>query len=180
MVFVAGLGAKFNLGDRSGRIIFERDAGLGLRVVDPERMIEYPSAAHVRAAGQVERHARAEELRILYVAMTRAREKLMLVGSTDDLCRKVGIASDGGLSSLQIVSASRPLDWIIPALKVAPPGRVQWPGGPDVDLPLIEVHEHPAEQIVRWRIQAPRRGGRKEARRGSGIGRRSAARGAQD
>jgi ATP-dependent helicase/nuclease subunit A len=81
VVFVAGLGTKFNLGDRRGRIIFERKAKIGLRVVDTQRMIEYPSAAHSLVADESERTTREEELRILYTAMTRARDLLVLVGS---------------------------------------------------------------------------------------------------
>ncbi|MGB2987222.1 MAG: UvrD-helicase domain-containing protein, partial [Phycisphaerae bacterium] len=87
VVFVAGLGTKFNLGDRGGRMIFERSAKIGLRVVDTERMVEYPSAAHWQVASEIERTTREEELRILYVAMTRARDKLVLVGSQRNIQR---------------------------------------------------------------------------------------------
>ena len=89
VVFLAGMGTGFNLGDRSGRTIFERQAKLGLRVVDTTRMIEYPSAAHAAVVNEVERQTRAEELRILYVAMTRACERLVMIGTCKHATAKV-------------------------------------------------------------------------------------------
>ena len=71
VVFVAGLGTQFNLGDRAGRMIFGRRAKIGLRVVETERMIEYPSAVHQLVASEIERST-PTKTRILYVAMTRA------------------------------------------------------------------------------------------------------------
>ena len=156
VVCVAGLGTRFNLGDRMGRMIFERNAKIGLRAVDTERMIEYPTAAHAQVAGEVEKHTRDEELRILYVAMTRAREKLVLVGSlrqaegANDSLRATGGAHPP--SRLSIATAMTPLDWLIPALSAAPPGMVRGPGDTTVDNPLVEVHVHDSAEIAGWSV----------------------------
>ena len=119
VVFVAGLGTKFNLGDRSGSMIFERRARIGLRVIDTEQMIEYPSAVHHLVAFEIESATREEELRILYVAMTRARDKLVLLGSRRDVqkCREMTrTGPPGPPSRLEITTAVTPLDWLIPAV----------------------------------------------------------------
>jgi len=81
VVFVADLGAAINLADVHRPIVMHRDAGIGMKVVDAERNITYPSLAYQEAGEAVLRDTLAEELRILYVAMTRAREHLVLVGS---------------------------------------------------------------------------------------------------
>ena len=52
--------------------------GVGPRGLDRERMVEYPTLARKAVARKLEREMMAEELRLLYVAMTRAKEKLIL------------------------------------------------------------------------------------------------------
>ncbi len=160
-VVVAGLGTKFNLRDRTGRMIFEREAGIGLRVVDPERFIEYPSAAHVLAAVEIDRATRQEEMRILYVALTRARDRLMLVGSVDHPDRVGQSPTErlGELSDLTFSTARTPLDWLLPILVHAPSGVVE---GLDCEIPrfsdrateqhapLFRVALHDEAEMSQW------------------------------
>jgi ATP-dependent helicase/nuclease subunit A len=178
IVFVAGLGTQFNLGDRKGRMIFERGAKIGLRVVETERMIEYPSAVHQLAASEIERSTRDEELRILYVAMTRARDRLILVGSINRLDRFQASQAAGAIARpptrLSVATARTPLDWLLPALVGAPPGAVSGFRGDEVDppvsplakggcgggsplgiggnRPLVAVALHGPDEMLRWRI----------------------------
>jgi ATP-dependent helicase/nuclease subunit A len=165
VVFVAGLGNMFNLGDRSGRMIFERTAKIGLRVVDTERMIEYPSAVHALVASEVERTAREEEMRILYVAMTRARDKLVLIGSRPGIQPyDAGETRDsnggetrsettcGAPSTLSVATARTPLDWLIPALAGAPPGVVRGMGARGSVNPIFDVHVHTADEMSGWSV----------------------------
>lgn len=81
MVVVAGLGRRFNLRDRQGDVLAHREAGIGARAVDLDRRVKWPTLRHAAVAERLEADARAEELRVLYVALTRARERLALVGS---------------------------------------------------------------------------------------------------
>ncbi len=163
VVFVAGLGTRFNLGDRGGRMIFERFAKIGLRVVDTERMIEYPSAAHQLAASEIEQRTREEELRILYVAMTRARDKLVLVGSlqgVDGLRDQTRLAQPAGApSQLSVATAATPLDWLIPVLLCPQAGAVRFPSRDAGGRPTVDVHLHEADEIAGWRV-----GGRSDDR----------------
>ena len=155
IVFIAGLGTRFNLGDRSGRMIFDRASKIGLRVVDSERMVEYASAAHGLVASEVERTAREEELRILYVAMTRAQERLVLVGSERGIEGYRGglpIADKGcTLSRLSVATAMTPLDWLIPVLLSAPPGVVRGLDSAQANRPLFDVHLHDTAEMAAWR-----------------------------
>ena len=154
VVFVAGLGSAFNLGDRSGRMIFEREAGLGLRGVDPERMSEYPTATHRLVVQEVERTAREEELRVLYVALTRARGRLILVASTARPERFDAAPSQPAPPTLlELATARGPLDWLESALNDAGPEEVQW-GDTGVKRPLFTVQVHSGDDIANW--AAPR------------------------
>ncbi len=148
IAFVAGLGTKFNFRDRQGRIIFERKSRIGLRVVDTARMIEYPSAAHCLVADEIERSTREEELRILYTAMTRARDRLVLVGSmreppTSEEVGYPGAASSRPLSLWSIAAAEKPLDWLLASTCGAPES-------------VLKVHTHDAEEMRAWRACDPK------------------------
>ncbi|MCP4249650.1 MAG: helicase-exonuclease AddAB subunit AddA [bacterium] len=165
VVFLANLDRQFNLGDARGDTIFDRRAGIGLRVVDPNRMIKYPSILHRQAARAIESAGRDEELRVLYVALTRARERLILVGSTGltrvqqtrDLARRGSEAAP----ALGLDWANRPLDWLIPILASAPPGSVHWSGdGPHglPQAPSYRVDLHTEDEMAEWRLERPATG----------------------
>ncbi|MBR2122346.1 MAG: helicase-exonuclease AddAB subunit AddA [Lachnospiraceae bacterium] len=87
--FVAGLGKKMNMRDASARIITDPDLGAGCDAVDPGRRIRYTSRRKQFIADKIKRDTLGEELRILYVAMTRAREKLILTGSIENAVMRI-------------------------------------------------------------------------------------------
>jgi len=160
VVFVAGLGNRFNLGDRSGRMVYARRTRIGLRVVDTEDMIEYPSAAHLSVVEEIEREARAEELRVLYVAMTRARDRLILVGSqrhVDRLVDEDGSGAAGRPSAHTIHAAASFLDWLVPVIRSGSHaigtgelnGKRAAPGGTQFDMRV-----HTADSMADWRTEA--------------------------
>lgn len=130
VVFVAGLATKLNLTDARGRLIFGRETGLGLRAVDPAVMMEYPTAAHQLVRDEIERTTREEELRVLYVALTRARERLILTASPQgsDIAADLEEARLGQLSAsaFALRAASSPLGWVLPVLSQQGPNRVAW------------------------------------------------------
>ncbi|MCH7720724.1 MAG: helicase-exonuclease AddAB subunit AddA [Planctomycetes bacterium] len=158
-VFVAGLARSFNMRDSRGRMIFERELGLGLRVVDRDRMIEYPSVAHMQTASKIENQTRAEELRTLYVAMTRAEEKLFLIGSTPLKRveqRRAEWRGADEIDALTLETAQSPLDWLVPALASMPADQVRWSSAANsagAAVP-IAVRQHTAEQIADWPIES--------------------------
>ena len=78
VVLVCGLARRLNRDNLMRPVLFHPELGVGPRGLDRERMLEYPTLARRAVARRLEREMLAEELRLLYVAMTRAREKLIL------------------------------------------------------------------------------------------------------
>jgi len=78
VVFVCGLGRRFNREDFTRPVLFHSVLGVGPKYLERERHIELNTLARRAVALTLEREMLAEELRLLYVAMTRAREKLVL------------------------------------------------------------------------------------------------------
>ncbi|MBQ7479057.1 MAG: helicase-exonuclease AddAB subunit AddA [Selenomonadaceae bacterium] len=81
VVILANMGKKFNLRDASETLLMHRELGLGPYRVNREESFRYPTFARQAIAAKILQEHKAEELRVLYVAMTRAREKLILVGT---------------------------------------------------------------------------------------------------
>jgi len=122
VVIVAGLGKQFNLSDLRQKAVFHKELGLGLPVVDLDLRLTYPSIAQSAIKKRLHLDLLAEELRVLYVALTRAREKLILVGSVNDLaksavrwCQNVD-CNKWPLPDAALASAKTYLDWICPAV----------------------------------------------------------------
>jgi len=84
VVFVSGIGKKFNLQDMNRSIILHQDLGLGPDFVDFERRISYPTVAKQAIRYRIKKESLSEEMRILYVALTRAKEKLIITGTVKD------------------------------------------------------------------------------------------------
>src|SRR5438045_1076244 len=118
IVFVCDLGKKHNLADCYENILVDRKAYVGLAVVDQERQIRYPSLAQVVVQERLQRQSLAEELRLLYVAMTRAKEHLILIGTAREDAAEIWTRrwSDfkGPLSADTILSGRSLLDWVGP------------------------------------------------------------------
>ena len=81
LVFVARMGAAFNLQDASATLPLHKKLGFGMYAADDAHIARYPTFARYAVAAQITQESKAEELRLLYVALTRARERLILVGT---------------------------------------------------------------------------------------------------
>lgn len=154
VVFLADIGRRFNLTDSRGRIIMDRDVGVGMNVVDRDALIEYPTVVHRLAAAEIEWQTRSEELRILYVAMTRAREKLILVGSapaTEIEQARRRATMRRGVTGLDIAAGRSFLDWTVPVLAAQPAEVVAWDAEPAEET-LFHVRTYSAEAMGDWRM----------------------------
>ncbi len=97
VVVLAGLNRQFNRMDMKEPVLFHPKYGVGPSGLDRELRIEYPTLARKAVALQLEREMKAEEMRLLYVGMTRAREKLILVSTSADWTRQAAkLADDAG------------------------------------------------------------------------------------
>ena len=78
VVFLCGLGRRINYGDLQKPVLFHPRLGLGPKGLDRETMVEFTTLARTGVALALKKELLAEEMRLLYVAMTRAKEKLIL------------------------------------------------------------------------------------------------------
>ena len=85
VVFLCGTGKKFNLQDLNGSILLHQDIGFGPKLIDSERKIEYNTLAKEAIRIKSKKETISEEMRVLYVALTRAKEKLIITGISKDL-----------------------------------------------------------------------------------------------
>jgi len=76
---------KFNQKDLTDTILMHQDIGIGMQYVNYDRQIEYTTAAKEAIKLKIKEESIAEEMRILYVALTRAKEKLIITGVENDL-----------------------------------------------------------------------------------------------
>ena len=115
IVVVPDLGKQFNTTDFNNEILLDDELGLCAKVHPPESGQSYPSLSFWLARKKQETQMRAEELRLLYVAMTRAREWLVLSGncSESELSKWADHAPE---LEDRAAHAIRPLHWIIPWL----------------------------------------------------------------
>ena len=114
VVFLAELDSKFNKTDSQQDFLADSDCTLGLRIIAPEFNGKISTLAHQVIAEQKRSAGLAEEMRILYVAMTRARQRLILSASEKrDRCKKIiskGVFFDGPIADWQLRSANNHLE----------------------------------------------------------------------
>lgn len=130
VVILADAGKRFNLRDaQQEAVLIHKDLGLGLYTYDLENHIRYQTLPRQAIAQQITHELKAEEMRMLYTAMTRAREKLIIVGSVADAgkfaARCASHLPDDSSRSLPdecIESANNYLDWLGTALMRHPDG----------------------------------------------------------
>ncbi|MDO5344356.1 MAG: helicase-exonuclease AddAB subunit AddA [Lachnospiraceae bacterium] len=115
IVLVCGLGKNFNRQDTRGSLVLHPELGLGCDYVDLSCRIRIPLLPKKIIAGQIREENLGEELRVLYVAMTRAKEKLILTGAVKSL-ENAGKKWSREISYTSLMSAACYLDWIMPAL----------------------------------------------------------------
>ena len=118
--FVAGLGKRFNMSDSYGKIVVHPQFGIGVEEYDTKRRIKSQSFVKQILAEQIRLENLGEELRVLYVALTRAKEKLILVGTLKKPGEKLesyqSSAGTGMLSYGCRSNAGSYFDWILPAI----------------------------------------------------------------
>jgi ATP-dependent helicase/nuclease subunit A len=122
VVFVAGLAKMFNQQDLNGTFLLHKELGFGPKFVDTKLRVSYPSLPYLAIRRRMRMEMLAEEMRVLYVALTRAREKLYLIGTVRTLDKQLlqwGRQLDNSsveLPDYELAKARCYLDWIGPAL----------------------------------------------------------------
>lgn len=121
VVFVAGLSRKFNQMDTSDRLVVHPDLGIGTCEITGQPKVRRNSIFRSEIADRIRRENLGEELRVLYVALTRAKEKLILTGVVKDADKTFSgytgnVLPQKPVSYKQRAGAACYLDWIIPAM----------------------------------------------------------------
>lgn len=118
--FVAGMGKLFNKSDSRGALVIHPDLGVGFDEYNREKRLKSPMFLKRVLAKKLELESLGEELRVLYVALSRAKEKLILVGCLKNAEKK--LSEYKNQQSKEVLpfgirkGASCYFDWILPAL----------------------------------------------------------------
>ena len=115
--FVSGLSKRFNRQDSAAPVLMDMDLGLAIDWVDPTARIRHTTLKKNVLARKLNADSMGEELRVLYVALTRAEEKLILTGTCkeDKLPQEDATQGAYGYSALRLQEASSYYDLVLPA-----------------------------------------------------------------
>lgn len=118
VVFVCGSGKQFNLMDLNNNILYHEELGFGPELVDLDKRVSYPTLPKEAIKQRIRFETLSEEVRILYVAFTRAKEKLIITGAVNGLekwitkcCNAAALDKDIILPS-EVLKGKSYLDWI--------------------------------------------------------------------
>ena len=115
VVFVSGTGTPFSRKDYSGSVLVDPEIGLGSNRTDRKRRIVYPTLARTAIEEKRRRENRSEEMRLQYVALTRAKERLYITGiadSPENLQKTAEACVDRGIPDPEYLSgAGSALQW---------------------------------------------------------------------
>ena len=115
--FVSGLSKRFNRQDSAAPVLMDMDLGLAIDWVNPTARIRHTTLKKNVLARKLNADSMGEELRVLYVALTRAEEKLILTGTCkeDKLPQEDAAQGAYGYSALRLQEASSYYDLVLPA-----------------------------------------------------------------
>lgn len=122
IVFIAGLSRHFNQMDIRKSYLIDKEFGFAAKYVDPVKRISYPSLPQIAFKRKKRMEMLAEEMRVLYVALTRAKERLYMIASIKDIEKKLeqwkaaSSHPEWLLKDYERAGASSYLDWVGPTL----------------------------------------------------------------
>ncbi len=133
VVIVAGLSREFNRESLRAQVLCHQELGLGLSAVDENNRVRYPTIAKKAIAVKMAAESLSEEMRVLYVALTRARDRLIMTYASGNLEKEIGELTarmDMGSMELLTRDAVCPGQWVLmAALKRTEAGELFSLGG---------------------------------------------------
>ncbi|MBO5891933.1 MAG: helicase-exonuclease AddAB subunit AddA [Oscillospiraceae bacterium] len=158
VVFVCGLSKSFNKESARGQVLCDQHLGVGLGAVEEQDRVRYPTIAKRAVSAKIGADGLSEEMRVLYVALTRARDRLIMTYASASLEKELEelvARMDMTDQELLTLDASCPGEWVLmAALRRTEAGELFRLGGyPEYTAPgqpawLIRVTEAPAEQAA--------------------------------
>ena len=119
VVILADTAHRFNLTDSASSIIRDEQGGIGATYVDTRLRVRYPTLAHTLVAQKLNQDMISEEMRLLYVALTRAREKLIILSTyrmEEKSWKNPVWFEDGRASAAYVAEARSYRDWLVAAV----------------------------------------------------------------
>lgn len=122
VVFLAGMSKTFNQQDLNASFLMHKELGFGPKFVDEEKRVSFPTLPNLAIRRRSQLELLAEEMRVLYVGLTRPKEKLFLIGTVKDLNKKVSSwaqvldESEYMLPDYMLARGRSYIDWVGPAL----------------------------------------------------------------
>ena len=116
VVFLCGLSKQINKQSSTANVLCHKQMGIGVMAADHQRRVRYTTAARRAISSRIIADGLSEEMRILYVAMTRARDRLIMTYASDNLETEVAnmvIHSDMNCEQLSIREATSCGEWIL-------------------------------------------------------------------
>ena len=116
VVYLCGLSRRFNQESLRAPVLCHKTLGLGLSCVDSKNRVRYPNLSKNAILKKVESDSLSEEMRVLYVAMTRARDRLIMTYASQSLEKDlsdIALRSDLSGQALMTKYVSCPGDWVL-------------------------------------------------------------------
>ena len=116
IVFLCDTSRRFNDADLKQTVLIHPELGLGAKVYDASRRLEYPGLARNAIKQRLKREMLSEEMRLLYVALTRARERLFVTAAVKDPEKKLQsmmLQCTNPMSPEVLIGAQSMADWMI-------------------------------------------------------------------
>ena len=155
VVFLSGCGKQFNLMDSKDSLLFHEELGIGADCIDIEKRIKYKTLQKYAIKKKFELETLSEEMRILYVALTRAKEKLIITGASSNLqkdieaCYKAGEKGLDKVMPSEVLKQKSYLKWIMTALIKHKDGEILRQGKNE----FIKI----ADDLSTWKIDFHRK-----------------------
>lgn len=150
VVLVAGLGRRFNLRDAQETCLIHKDLGLAPSYVNPDLRLRCDTLIRRVMSKVIRLESLSEEMRILYVAMTRARDKLILMGALQDTTKHANQWAQD-INPYNLSKGRCPMDWIGPVLLRHPQGQpLRGLLSPSAAVPCFEADSW--EGASEWQI----------------------------
>lgn len=133
VVILAGLARQFNMENTRSQVVCHQSLGLGLNCADAARRVRYPALSKLAICEKLKQESLSEEMRVLYVAMTRPKDRLIMTYAAGKPEKKIAeLTARMDLSSRELLTAeaSCPGDWVLlAALKRTEAGELFAVGG---------------------------------------------------
>ena len=126
VVFLSNTGKQFNLTDLNQSILLHQDMGIGVKYIDYDKQIQYNTLTKVALKNKILTETLSEEMRILYVALTRAKEKIYITATVKDYEKKQEEMrnqiskyeiKNGKMNPILVKKYKKYIDWILLVLE---------------------------------------------------------------